>query len=86
MRREYYRDADDYYLYGPEAITAMKGVIDECLSKEQFHSLHREIWFIGKDIGYSQDFYKTIEIVIYMKLWRKYLIVLIKKQMNGIEC
>ena len=73
MRREYYRDADDYYLYGPEAITAMKGVIDECLSKEQFHSLHREIWFIGKRYrlfsGFLQnyrdsDLYETVEKIL----------------------
>ena len=47
-KQEYYREGDGQYLYGPEAMEAMKKMVAGCMDQEGFHSLHKEIWFIGK--------------------------------------
>ncbi len=61
MRQEYFRESDDTWLYGLQAMEAMKDVIDGCMDKEAFVQLHKRFWFIEKRYSFLSSYLSYVK-------------------------
>lgn len=61
IKREYYKEEDDTFLYGPQAMEAMKTVIDRCLDGKDFDALHKRLWFIEKRYRFLRGYLGLVQ-------------------------